>query len=98
MSSSLTIGVKTMGEIDLNPFLTASNKLNKSSEEAMSGSIQLCCSWRENIKDPTCHPFKVVKNGDGIQVNTMIHFFLSLTLSPYVILRKRVMGVAGSVG
>ncbi|KAI3847609.1 hypothetical protein MKW92_039197 [Papaver armeniacum] len=67
MSSSLTIGVKTMGELDLKPFLNASNKLNKSSEEALSGSIQLCCSWRENIKDSTWHPFKIIKNGEGIQ-------------------------------
>ncbi|PIA64129.1 hypothetical protein AQUCO_00201430v1 [Aquilegia coerulea] len=60
------IGIKRMGELDLEPFKVACYKKYKKRGAAVAETkaSQLCSSWQSKLTDPSWHPFKVVENGD----------------------------------
>lgn len=58
-TSDKHIGVKRMGEINIEPFLAAMKK-RFNARTAKNRAAKLCSSWEESIKDPNWHPFKVV--------------------------------------
>lgn len=58
------IGVKTMGEIDKKPFLTAT-KRKLSANEADNEATQLHSLWSDYLMDPNWHPFKEINDKEG---------------------------------
>lgn len=87
MDSHAYIGVKKMGELDSNPFQTATKRrymgeaaLEKPpAYKATDGkvttrrkydghatdeqAVELCLLWEAYLRDPSWHPFKVIRTG-----------------------------------
>ncbi|XP_071729043.1 factor of DNA methylation 2 [Rutidosis leptorrhynchoides] len=55
------IGVKTMGELNFNPFYDAMKR--KAEVEA----VKLCSLWQQYLQDPDWHPLKVTVNNGKLQ-------------------------------
>lgn len=58
------IGVKTMGELDKKPFLTAT-KRKFPANEADNNATELHSQWTDYLMDPKWHPFKEIKDKEG---------------------------------
>ena len=56
--STHPIGIKIMGELDIEPFVEAMKRRN--SKDSRYEAVQKCSIWSKNIRDPHWHPFKIV--------------------------------------
>ncbi|KAK4761281.1 hypothetical protein SAY87_006174 [Trapa incisa] len=54
------IGVKRMGELDIEPFLEAM-RLKYHEDEAEDKASELCSLWEEYLRDPSWHPFQTIE-------------------------------------
>ncbi|KAL6979173.1 hypothetical protein U1Q18_020839 [Sarracenia purpurea var. burkii] len=59
MDSKTYIGVKRMGEVDINPFLTVA-KRKYEGENVEEKALELCSLWEDRIRDPNWYPFKLI--------------------------------------
>ncbi|KHM99086.1 hypothetical protein glysoja_050156 [Glycine soja] len=59
LQSHGNIRLKRMGELDTRPFLEAM-KQRYNEEDAEERASELCSLWKEYLKDPDWHPFKVI--------------------------------------
>ncbi|KAG5049384.1 hypothetical protein JHK85_010487 [Glycine max] len=59
LQSHGNIRFKRMGELDTRPFLEAM-KQRYNEEDAEERASELCSLWKEYLKDPDWHPFKVI--------------------------------------
>ncbi|VFQ67213.1 unnamed protein product [Cuscuta campestris] len=59
-----SIGVKRMGQLDIEPFLAATRR-EFSSHEAEDRAALLCTEWEENLADPAWHPFTIKTDKSG---------------------------------
>ncbi|GMP89370.1 hypothetical protein CsSME_00040986 [Camellia sinensis var. sinensis] len=57
------IGIKRMGELDSRPFHIAA-KRKYGNEEADDKAMELCSLWEEYLRDPSWHPFKIVRQSN----------------------------------
>lgn len=57
------IGIKRMGELDSRPFHIAA-KRKYGNEEADDKAMELCSLWEECLRDPSWHPFKIVRQSN----------------------------------
>lgn len=62
LDSHAYIGVKRMGELDSKPFQSATKRRNTDEQ-----AVELCSLWEDNRRDPSCHPFKVIRMGGDHQ-------------------------------
>lgn len=75
--NSSEIGVKQMGEIDLNVIKRVCSKRFRSSE-AETAAVALCSAWQKKLQNTQWHPFETVEDNNGkLQV-----FPLDLRLIP----------------
>ncbi|GAB4828126.1 hypothetical protein Ancab_035041 [Ancistrocladus abbreviatus] len=65
-SNRMTIGIKTMGEVDHKPFEDACLK-KFCSREREEKAAELCSLWQEKVHDANWHPFKK-ETIDGKQI------------------------------
>ncbi|XP_010417664.1 PREDICTED: factor of DNA methylation 5-like [Camelina sativa] len=65
-STTSTIGIKRMGEIDMKPFLDLSCKRRLRSGK-VEDQVTLCSEWQRNVKDSEWNPFKRVGSGEKIK-------------------------------
>ncbi|KAI8525436.1 hypothetical protein RHMOL_Rhmol13G0230200 [Rhododendron molle] len=61
-SSRATISIKRMGDLDSKPFHIAANR--KYGKEADSKAMELCSLWDAYLRDPSWHPFKIIRGSD----------------------------------
>ncbi|KAI8571553.1 hypothetical protein RHMOL_Rhmol01G0128800 [Rhododendron molle] len=61
-SSQATIGIKRMGDLDSKPFHIAAKRLY--GKEADSKAMELCSLWDAYLRDPSWHPFKIIRGSD----------------------------------
>ncbi|KAK4492054.1 hypothetical protein RD792_002846 [Penstemon davidsonii] len=57
------ICVKRMGELEGKPFLQAA-KRKYAGDDAKEEALKLCSMWDDYLRDPSWHPYKVVKVGE----------------------------------
>jgi hypothetical protein len=66
-----TISVKSMGELDMKPFVEAperkfSNDANmKAASKRKLKASEWCAKWDEYLRDPSWHPFKIEIDKEG---------------------------------
>jgi hypothetical protein len=66
-----TISVKSMGELDMKPFVEAperkfSNDANmKAASKTKLKASEWCAKWDEYLRDPSWHPFKIEIDKEG---------------------------------
>lgn len=82
MDSQAYIGVKRMGELDSKPFQSAikrpaadratdgkvSTRRKYEGEGTDEQAVELCSLWEDNLRDPSWHPFKVIRTGGDHKV------------------------------
>lgn len=66
ISSRSLIGVKRMGELESKSFLE-SCKRKFSAQEADEKSVELCSLWEDYLREPQWHPYKMIKDSDGLK-------------------------------
>uniref|UniRef100_A0A5B7ATY4 Factor of DNA methylation 1-5/IDN2 domain-containing protein n=1 Tax=Davidia involucrata TaxID=16924 RepID=A0A5B7ATY4_DAVIN len=59
-SSRALIGVRQMGELDSKSFHIAT-KRKYAGEDADNKAVELCSLWEDYVRDPSWHPFKIIK-------------------------------------
>ncbi|TVU21924.1 hypothetical protein EJB05_31595, partial [Eragrostis curvula] len=59
------LGFKRIGELDEKPFLNVC-KIRYGNDDYLTKGSELIKNWQEEIKNPTWHPFKAVKQADGV--------------------------------
>ncbi|KAM5583598.1 hypothetical protein ABKV19_003476 [Rosa sericea] len=68
-SASNTIGVKIMGDLEKQPFVAATKRINNSRKyrkrAADNTAAELCSLWEQYLRDPNWHPFKIITDKDG---------------------------------
>ncbi|KAF5930884.1 hypothetical protein HYC85_031757 [Camellia sinensis] len=70
------IGIKRMGELDSRPFHIAA-KRKYGNEEADDKAMELCSLWEEYLRDPSWHPFKIVRQSNKEVVCISRPFFIN---------------------
>ncbi|KAF6137792.1 hypothetical protein GIB67_040500 [Kingdonia uniflora] len=59
ISDCTSIGVKRMGELDVNPFQNACRQKYPIGEADVK-SLELCSLWDDYLRNPNWHPFKII--------------------------------------
>ncbi|XP_058199647.1 factor of DNA methylation 1-like isoform X1 [Rhododendron vialii] len=83
-SAWATIGIKTMGDLDSKQFHTAAKR--KYGKKADRKAMKLCSPWDAYPRDPSWHPFKIIRGSDKEEVlhfHSGDHFRFSFCFSPW---------------
>ena len=63
-----TIGVKSMGDLEVAPFVAAAKK-KFTANEAEEKAIEFVCQVIDKLGNPEWHPFKIIKVGQKHKVS-----------------------------